>query len=322
MLYCPFGILYLLNAMRPRILLVLTTLAALTALFFNSAPVFADDATSFPGFAPNERVTAQATFSDGLTRSLPDQYADNNGVVRLSVTPDPGWPSGQVTLVLHGTQSGHEATASFNYQPGAVGGGGGGGASGYAFSGFAPNERVLMWATFSDGITRNLPDQSANNAGTVVPQLTPDPGWPSGQVTVVLHGTTSGHEVKITINYQGIGGSGPGATANYTKYIVNPQGPGVYLNTDYTQLYYFDCNWKWRPMSGVIYFLVLGFQPGETVNVEREIFGLGRNYYTTLHADGSGNVAWAWDSTGAPRGHYHWHFIGSSAYYCGHYDLP
>jgi Rieske Fe-S protein len=104
--------------------------------------------------------------------------------------------------------------------------------------------------------------------------------------------------------------------------IVNYKGPNVYLNTNPNNLYYSDCNWKWVQHSGTIYFAAVGFKPFEQIGVTYLIFNIqGLTDYTTLTADSNGNVRMTWDSTGAPRGHYHWMFTSSSASYCGHFDL-
>jgi hypothetical protein len=101
----------------------------------------------------------------------------------------------------------------------------------------------------------------------------------------------------------------------------NPPCNGVFLNTDPNALYYFGCDWKWRPMGGYVYFIVHGFQANESVNVSYEIFGLqGITYLTTLGADANGNLQMTVDMANAVHGHYHWHFDASSASYCGHFD--
>lgn len=60
--------------------------------------------------------------------------------------------------------------------------------------GFNKNERVATWVTLSDGSSVELGEIQADENGHVAFSVTPDSGWSEGEVIVVAHGISSGHE--------------------------------------------------------------------------------------------------------------------------------
>lgn len=67
--------------------------------------------------------------------------------------------------------------------------------------GLNPNERVSTWVGLSNGQTDGLGEVTADHTGSVDFDVTPQSSWPPGEVIVVAHGMSSGHEysVKFTL---------------------------------------------------------------------------------------------------------------------------
>ena len=149
----------------------------------------------------------------------------------------------------------------------------------------------------------------ASPAGATSLAVSPPAGMPGTTLQIQGGGFSGGEGVQLWAKFK------------CPKNIVNCRGSGVYLNTNPNALYFFGCNWKWVPMGGTIYFLVLGFHPNESVAVSYEILGIqGMTHVTTVGANGSGYAAFHINSIGMRPGHYHWWFTSHSASYCGHYD--
>jgi hypothetical protein len=113
-------------------------------------------------------------------------------------------------------------------------------------------------------------------------------------------------------------GDPPGNLRNY-------QGSSVYLYTDPSQLWYFDCGFKWRPMGqGSLYTISLWFYPNERVRYDilnfnlAQVVGNGEGI-----ANGAGYLDLTFDTSSWTPDHYHLIFYGQSSdvVYCGHFDL-
>jgi hypothetical protein len=295
------------------------------------------------GFSAGESVALWVNYPDGRIIADGTTQADSNGTAQFSVTPDTSWGYGHFVQVAHGLQSNYEVTAGFALNRVAQAKthhGSKGGASSvcnngnFVAGGFAPDELAGTWTTRPDGVSVGLANATADEHGVVSFNFEPQPGWPVGDYIVVAQGYTSGFQGVNHFSWNGTTLAGGDCNSPDTvsqphnpilkpKNIVVYKGPAVYLGTHSDSLNYFDCNWKWRPMGGTIYFLVLGFKPGETVQVGYQIMGIQDwlTPYTTTTADGNGNVSLSVNTLPMQNGHYHWWFTGSSASYCGHYDL-
>ncbi len=302
------------------------------------------------GFSPNELVSLWVNYPDGRVVGQGYAQADSSGAASFTVTPDTTYPFGGYVQVARGLSSQYEVTAAFNLDwPQSSGGSHSGGnrcGDGYfSATGFTPGETAATWTTRPDGISVALPNAAADSNGVVTFTFTPLVGWPAGDYIVVAQGYSSKLQGVNHFGWDGatLTGGGTCDTSNtsnssaaptsgsssgsslipiYPKNIVNPQGAAVYLNTTPDALYYFDCGWKWRPMGGTVYFLVLGFKPYEHVQVGYQVLGVEDWLHTfaAIDADGDGNASFSVNTTNMTRGHYHWWFTSPSASYCGHYD--
>lgn len=301
-----------------------------------------------PGFTPNEKVALWITIPGGTVLNQGYTAADETGTVNYTIVPSGDWAFGFYFQVAHGMRSAFESAIQFEYYSPARGAsdeGSHGCPTGSLIApGFAANEGVAMWYLAPDGTAKALPNVSADAQGVLNwTFVNATPGF-VGTYNVAAQGYTSKFLASHVFYWDGSGFTGQGdcggvviapdtSTTTTTgtgnggtvlavpRNVANFMGPGVYLNTDPDLLYYFDCNYKWRPMGGTIYFEVLGFQPYEQVKVWYEVLlGAGPTPYTTLNADENGNVAFSFNDAGYPKGHYHWWFEAKSAKYCGHYD--
>ncbi len=292
------------------------------------------------GFRANEPVTLFAQLPSGSKVPLARATADGSGNVSFQVATDPGYPPGTYSLVAHGENSGIEVWGQLSLTGGVPAGPSVSGTaycsgSNFVVPGFASGESVMITAQLPNGSSMPLGTVTADGGGTISIALPLSPGLPRGSYTIYARGLASGRQTSDQLSFDGstlsgtncsisIGGGGSGGITPSVimNAIVNYQGAGVYLNTNPNALYYFDCNWKWRPMGDGVYMAILGFRPNETVDVSYEILG-GRplSHYSTISSDGNGNAVFAVNTYGWDRGHYHWWFSSPSARYCGHYDL-
>ena len=292
------------------------------------------------GFNSGEGVQLWSQYPDGRIIHLESTNADRNGAVTFNVSTDSSFPFGSYLLLAHGTASGDNVygnliignAGSANVTTGTAFCQG----QNFTVPGFASGEQVVFTVRFPNGSVQTLGAVTSDGSGNATFAVPLQAGLPVGTYVISAQGLMSGHGTSDTLTFDGrtlsgsscsisLGGGIPGGyvPGPIPKNIVQYRGPGVYLNTDPNQLYYFDCSWKWRPMNGIIYFLVLGFQPLERVTVSYEILGIqGLTFYATTSADGYGNVPFGINSISMIPGHYHWWFTASSARYCGHYDHP
>lgn len=70
-------------------------------------------------------------------------------------------------------------------------------------NGFNKNERVALWAGLSDGSTVSLGETRADASGAVEFTVSAGDTWPAGDVLVVAHGLSSGHETTATFTASG-----------------------------------------------------------------------------------------------------------------------
>lgn len=290
------------------------------------------------GFSGSELVQLWTRYPSGRVSQLSSSSADSSGSVTFQVGTDSSFPNGNYVLAAHGTASGTNVFGSFTV-------GTGGGAAGavtntaycqgqtFTVPGFTPGEPVAFTVQVPSGSVVFLGTVGADGSGNASFKVPLNSGLATGTYVIFGHGLASGRQTSDTLNFDGstlsgancsislgggIGGYVPGPIP---KNILNYMGPGVYLGTNPSGLNYFGCLWKWRPMGGVVYFLVLGFQPNESVNVAYEILGIqGMTPVATIRADGFGNAIYGVNTTGMTPGHYHWWFTSASASYCGHYD--
>jgi hypothetical protein len=302
------------------------------------------------GFAPGETVALWISTPSGEIQTQGNTTADGSGAVSLTIVPTGEWRFGFYLQVAHGMRSKYEAAIQFEYyspgrgesEPGSRGCNPGT----FIAGGFAANEKVAVWYSDPTGTVAGLPNVSADGTGVVNFSFTsPTPGL-TGTYDVVAQGYTSKVIGRHVFFWRGSGFGGEGDCGGAT--ITQPsgdsgsvqptpqtgtvlavpgniavfKGPGVYLGGIKETLYLRDCGGIYQPSgNGNIYFVVLGFQPGEHVNVWYEILlKQGRTNYTSLVADQNGNVFMTIDDTTWTKGHYHWWFEAKSAKYCGHYD--
>lgn len=292
------------------------------------------------GFHGNEQVQLWSQFPDNRIVQLADTKADGGGNATFQVSTDSTFAFGSYVLAAHGTSSGNTVFGRL-----VIGSAGSSSVSvgtaycqgqNFTVPGFASGERVAFSVQLPNGAVQTLGTVGADGGGNATFQLPLRPGLPIGAYVITGQGLSSGHQTSDTLTFDGstlsgshcsvsLGGSlpiglVPGAIP---KNIVQYRGPGVYLNTDPNNLYYFGCDFKWRQMDGIIYFLVLGFRPNEQVVISYEILGIqSRLNYATVNADGYGKVPFGINALSMAPGHYHWWFTSSSASYCGHYDHP
>ncbi|MGB8646232.1 MAG: hypothetical protein WCF84_13420 [Anaerolineae bacterium] len=336
-----------------RFWLVFLALCVVFIIGFAPSPVHADGLSIYPpfgvpgtafqiqgsGFAANESVALWLQYPDGHTLNAATVNADGSGSAAFVLATNASYPWGSYVVLAHGQSSGSNVWGRLT-----LGSSGGGTVitgstscqnGSFIVPGFIAGETVLVMAQLPNGSV--MPTTvSADGSGTISFALPLQTGLPTGTYVISTQGLVSNHQTRDQLSFDGstLTGNNCSVTLNTAisggyvpalipKNIVEYRGPGVYLGTDPGQLNYFDCNWKWRPMGGIIYFLVLGFHPYEKVDVSYEILLVqGRTYYTTLNADQYGNVVFAFNSIGKTWGHYHWWFTGQSASYCGHYDSP
>jgi hypothetical protein len=290
------------------------------------------------GFSANEQVDLWTQYPDGRILRLSSANADAGGVVKFKVSTDASYPLGSYLLAAHGTSSGNNVFGRL-----IIGGAGGNSIStgtgycqgqNFAVPGFAPGERVVFSAQLPNGSVQVLGALTADGSGTASFTVPLSRGLPVGTYIITGQGLTSGHQTSDTLTFDGTTLAGSHCSISLSGYLpsyplgVIPKniavymGPGVYLGEDPNTLNYFACGWKWRPMGGIVYFLVLGFKPYEQVNVGYQIMTIQPDLkpYTTITADGNGYAALAVNTYSMPSGHYHWWFTSRSASYCGHYD--
>ena len=100
----------------------------------------------------------------------------------------------------------------------------------------------------------------------------------------------------------------------------------MYLNSDPSPLYYFDCGpnkYPYYPKGFQVYALALWFYPNESVNWEsRTLPGL-LVQKGSLKANSEGIVEITFDTSSWPGEHYHMNFYGQSSkiLYCGHIQV-
>jgi hypothetical protein len=345
---------------RLRLLLFLIVLFALS-LTLSQAPVQAGGLTVTPtdgvlgttfqfdgtGFAGNELVSLWVNWPDGSVHGQGFAHADSSGAASFTVTPTSGMPFGNYVQVAQGLNSHYEVTAAFTLDSpvaiasgGAGGGGGAGGCAGnFSAGGFVPGEIASTWTTRPDSVSLALPNAAADPSGVVTFAFFPQPGWPVGPYIVVAQGRTSHYTGVNNFNWDGANLTGgaacdsggaaayvPPAVAITPGSIVNPQGPAVYLGSDPTALYYSACSWKWVPFIGgsTLYYIVVGFSPGESVSWFAQDFLTGAiNATGSGTAGDAGNYSTSISTAGWPIHHVHVWFKGASSghEYCGHYDL-
>lgn len=290
------------------------------------------------GFSGGEGVQLWTRFPSGKVSQLDTSNADGGGNVSFQVNTDSGFPDGNYVLGAHGTSSGTNVFGSLTV---GTGGGSGGVITGTAYCqgqsltvpGFGSGEPVSFTVQVPSGSVQYLGTLRADGGGNATFKVPLNAGLATGNYIIFGHGLASGTQTSDTLTFdgstltgkqcsmslaRGIGGYTPAAIP---KNIAQYMGAGVYLGTNPSSLNYFGCNWKWRPMGGIVYFLVLGFKPNESVSVSYEILAQqGMTFVTTITADSFGNAIYAINSLGMTPGHYHWWFTSSSASYCGHYD--
>lgn len=274
--------------MRLRVSALLTIAAVSTLFILTSSQAFASGLTVTPysgkpgtsftfhasGFDANESLSLWVSMPDTSVKAQPGGSADGNGDFTFKLDST-GYQAGGYVEVVHGNSSTREFSvyfeiASANTDSGGKTGGGGGGGNGggsarFSASGFAPDERLSMWGSFSDGVVRPMPYQSADAAGNANFAITPDPSWPGGDVVVVAHGLSSGHEATNRMNFSSGASSGGSAPSN--------PGPGV--------------------ASGAGVYQAGGFSPYEQLAVWGQFSdGLVRTL-PNQSADGAGNARFA-----------------------------
>jgi hypothetical protein len=135
----------------------------------------------------------------------------------------------------------------------------------FSVPGFASGEQVAFTVQLPNSSLQALGSVTADGGGnaTFTPPLRH--GLPTGTYVIAAQELSSGHETSDTLSFDRSTLSGGNCSVSmsgalsgdYTagaipKNIVEYRGPGVYLNTNPNNVYYFACNWKWRSMDGIV----------------------------------------------------------------------